>query len=139
MEPIVINLETSIHSLILRISTFGPNWVVHRFLLKCNLQTRIEPTMGKAAYSSDDEATLYSPTSPVDDDKRDLLKSPPEKVHPVDTGLHAWLFLCASFLIEALALGETLFLPELILYFILGSNCSFYRFPWSLWRLSIVL
>ncbi|KAJ2971199.1 hypothetical protein NQ176_g7814 [Zarea fungicola] len=61
--------------------------------------------MGKAAYSSDDEATLYSPTSPIDDDKRDLLKTPPEKVHPVDTGLHAWLFLCASFLIEALALG----------------------------------
>ncbi|ATY60852.1 MFS monocarboxylate [Cordyceps militaris] len=47
---------------------------------------------------TDEEATIY--------DKHDLVKKTDVgTIHPQDTGLHAWLFLAGSFLIEGLALG----------------------------------
>lgn len=62
--------------------------------------------MGRSMTDTDEEATLYSPTTSIENEKRDELKTAGVVVHPPDTGLHAWLFLIACFLIEGLALGE---------------------------------
>lgn len=56
---------------------------------------------------TDEEATIYSENLAIDNDKHDLVKKTDAgTIHPQDTGLHAWLFLAGSFLIEGLALGE---------------------------------
>lgn len=54
---------------------------------------------------TDEEATIYSPATSIDNEKHESLKTS-STVHPPDRGLHAWLFLAGSFLIEGLALGK---------------------------------
>lgn len=54
---------------------------------------------------TDEDATIYSPATSIDNEKHESLKTGPT-VHPPDRGLHAWLFLAGSFLIEGLALGK---------------------------------
>ena len=55
---------------------------------------------------TDEEATIYSPATSIDNEKHESLKTGSTVVHPPDRGLHAWLFLAGSFLIEGLALGK---------------------------------
>ncbi|EJP67865.1 hypothetical protein MY4038_008436 [Beauveria bassiana] len=62
--------------------------------------------MGRTPYVADEETNIHTPTTPIRNDKHDMSKKNGTRVvHPPDSGLHAWLFLTGSFLIEGLALG----------------------------------
>lgn len=67
--------------------------------------------MGTTASLSDEENIIYTPTSTIQDEKEEAGKNGGRRVHPPDRGLHAWLFLAGSFLIEGLALGESILKP----------------------------
>lgn len=63
--------------------------------------------MGRTPYVADEETNIHTPATPIRNDKHDMSKKNGTRVvHPPDSGLHAWLFLTGSFLIEGLALGE---------------------------------
>lgn len=65
--------------------------------------------MGSPPSFTDEEDRDDSSVSFSDIEKDDLLREKGLFLRPADRGSHAWLFLCASFMIEGLALGKQLY------------------------------